>query len=264
MPDENQKQKGLFRASPKLTFLLGLFIGIAILSTAGFLVTLTILLGRGGSGSDNTNSAVLSANTNKNTNTSQVAQVDLSKLSKVTDLDHIRGNKEAPLTIVVFADFQCPYCGRFHNSMKQLLSEYEGKVRWVYRHFPLSSIHPQAQSAAEASECAAEQDKFWEYVDKLLENQSSLGENYYPQLAEELGLGITQFQDCLNTNKFQDLVSSQYTEATLVGGQGTPYSILIDQDGNKETINGAVPYEDYTSSQGETLPGLKSIIESKL
>src|SRR5712691_9566756 len=88
----------------------------------------------------------------------------------------VRGPENAPVTMVEFSDFQCPFCGRFFAETEgALLKKYDGKIRFVYRHFPLDSIHPFAQGAALASECANEQNKFWEYHDLLFQNQQQLG-----------------------------------------------------------------------------------------
>ncbi|MEK7510134.1 MAG: thioredoxin domain-containing protein [Patescibacteria group bacterium] len=95
----------------------------------------------------------------------------------VTENDHIRGSFNAPVTLVEFSDFQCPFCARFHPTVQQALQEYGDKVRWVYKHFPLDQIHPQATPAAEASECIAEQkgnEGFWEFADAVFENQDRL------------------------------------------------------------------------------------------
>jgi protein-disulfide isomerase len=88
----------------------------------------------------------------------------------ITDKDYIRGNTNAPITIVEFSDFQCPFCKRFHPSLQQVVDEYKDQVRWVYKHFPIDQIHPQARPAAEAAECAGEQGgskAFWEFSDAL-------------------------------------------------------------------------------------------------
>ncbi len=90
-------------------------------------------------------------------------------LTPISTKDHIRGKINAPVTIVEYSDFSCPFCKQFHPSLVRALSEYDGKVRWVYRHFPLINIHPHALSQAKAAECAGEQGKFWEYADALFE-----------------------------------------------------------------------------------------------
>lgn len=94
----------------------------------------------------------------------------------ITEKDHIRGNPNAQITIVEFSDFQCPFCRRFHPTVQQALAEYGDQIRWVYKHFPLDQLHPQARPAAEASECIAEQkgnDGFWQFADEVFKSQES-------------------------------------------------------------------------------------------
>jgi len=152
--------------------------------------------------------------------------------------DHVKGNPEAPITVVEFSDFQCPYCEKFHPSMQQITKEYPEKVRWVYKHFPLSSIHPHALSTALASECAGEQGKFWEFADKLFENSSNLGDGLYKEIASELGLNIENFNECLSSEKYAEKIKADYQEGVRLGVRGTPTSFI-----NGRIIPGALPYE---------------------
>ena len=163
-------------------------------------------------------------------------------VAAVTDADHVRGDKNAPVTIVEYSDFECPFCSRFHPTMVQLTEEYKGKVRWVYRHFPLS-FHPQAEPSAEASECASEQGKFWEYADKLFENQSLLGDAYYKQLATELKLNTKKFEECMTSDRGLAIVRSQSQSGATAGVNGTPGSFIIDANGGVQAVRGALPYE---------------------
>ncbi|MDP3770960.1 MAG: DsbA family protein [bacterium] len=156
----------------------------------------------------------------------------------VSDRDHVRGSKDAKVTIVEWSDFQCPFCARFHPSVVRAVQEYPGKVRWVYRHFPLDSIHPQARPSAEASECAAEQGKFWEFTDKLIERQPQLGADLYKTLAKELGLNESKFNDCVSSRKYQQKVTDDEQAGLAVGVRGTPGSFV-----NGIEVPGAVPYE---------------------
>ena len=160
---------------------------------------------------------------------------------KISEKDHIRGNFEASATIVEYSDFQCPFCARFHQTMKQILVDYPEKVRWVYKHFPLDQIHSQARLAAEASECVWEQkgnEGFWQFADGLFENQERLGKSLYQELAEKLGLNMDQFNDCLSSRKYKDKVEADYQEGIKAGVRGTPGNFV-----NGEAIFGAVPYE---------------------
>ena len=160
--------------------------------------------------------------------------------------DHLRGNPEAPVTIVEFSDFQCPFCERFHKTVQQVLADYPDQVRWVYKHFPLDSIHSQARSAAEASECAWEQKGnkgFWQFADLLFENQQKLGKGLYQELAKELGLDEEQFNTCLSSRKYKDKVEVDYQQGIKAGVRGTPGSFV-----NEQEIPGAVPYETLKSA----------------
>ncbi len=119
--------------------------------------------------------------------------------------DHIRGNPNAPVKLVEFSDFECPFCKRFHPIMKRLMEEYgkEGKVAWVYRHFPIDSLHSKARKEAQAAECANElggNEAFWTFTDKLFavtpsNNRLDLG--LLPRVAEEIGLDRAAFEACL-------------------------------------------------------------------
>lgn len=174
---------------------------------------------------------------------------NIEKIKEISETDHIRGDKNAPIKIVEFSDLECPFCKNFHDTMKRILSEYNGKVAWIYRHFPIAQLHPKAEKSAEASECAAEiggEEKFWAYVDRYFEitpsnNQIDLAK--LPQIAEDIGLDRGQFENCLNSGKFKEKINSQTQDAINSGANGTPYSVIINQNNEKSAINGAYPYE---------------------
>ena len=173
------------------------------------------------------------------------------------DDDPFLGDDNAPVTIVEFSDFQCPYCSRFRDQTFDLIKENyidTGKVRFVYRDFPLSSIHPMAQKAAEASECADEQDKFWEYHDKLFAGQSSFSVDSFKQWAKDLGLDATKFNSCLDSGKYTNEVKSDLADATASGGSGTPYFLI----GNTQ-LSGAYPFDEPSAPSD-----FKRAIESQL
>jgi len=159
---------------------------------------------------------------------------------KITKDDHIRGNFDASITLVEFSDFECPFCGRHFPTLNKILSDYQGKVRLVYKHFPLG-FHPNAQKAAEASECAWEQGKFWEYHDKVFENQASgLSLEKFKQWAKELGLNTKKFNDCLDSGKYAQKVQADYQEGLQKGVNGTPATFV-----NGQLVSGALPYESF-------------------
>lgn len=162
--------------------------------------------------------------------------------------EHVRGDIDAPVTIVEFSDFQCPFCLKFHPTMMQVMQNYQGQVKWVYKHFPLDSVHPQARPAAEASECAAEQNKFWEFADGLFENQSKLGETLYKDLASQFGLDMNQFEYCVSSRKYKDKVEQDLQQGIALGVEGTPGNFI-----NGQSVPGAVPYETLKSSIDQAL-----------
>ncbi|MEK7663844.1 MAG: DsbA family protein [Patescibacteria group bacterium] len=159
----------------------------------------------------------------------------------ITSENHIRGNVSAPITLVEFSDFECPFCESHVPTLERILSEYKDKVRLVYKHFPLTNIHPNAQKAAEASECASEQGKFWEYHDILFKNQKSgLGIDKFKSWAVQLGLNASQFNNCLDSSKYKSKVDADTAEGASKRVNGTPATFI-----NGELVEGAVPYESF-------------------
>ncbi|MEI6511365.1 MAG: thioredoxin domain-containing protein [Candidatus Uhrbacteria bacterium] len=153
--------------------------------------------------------------------------IAVSKIPAVdAKTDHIQGDVNAAVTIVEYSDFQCPFCERFHPTLKQMLVDYKGKVRWVYRYFPLS-FHPEAVNAAVAAECAGQQGKFWEYGDKLIDNQSTLGADLYKKLAADLGLDANKFASCQADKSITDLVNKVSAGGGAAGVNGTPGSFIF-------------------------------------
>lgn len=152
-----------------------------------------------------------------------------------------RGPENAPVTIVEFSDFQCPYCGREYPVVERLMKEYEGKVRLVFRHFPLE-FHPFAQKAAEAGACAADQDgdKFWKLHDRMFTNQQKLAVDDLKGYAKEVGLDSARFDKCLDGAEKRALVEADEKAGQEAGVTGTPAFFV-----NGVFINGAVPYEQF-------------------
>jgi len=171
-------------------------------------------------------------------------------IKPIRDDDHILGNPDAPVKLVEFSDTECPFCKRFHPTMKQVMDEYgkNGQVAWVYRHFPLDQIHPKARKEAEATECANElggNQKFWAYVDRLFEvtpSNNNLDPAELPKIAEYVGLDVAKFNSCWNSGKYAQHVADDLADAINSGGQGTPYNIVIAKSGKKFVVSGAQPY----------------------
>ncbi len=165
----------------------------------------------------------------------------------ISDADHVLGNRNAPIKIIEYSDLECPFCKRFHPTLQQAVTEYQGKVAWVYRHFPLDSLHPKARKEAEASECADElggNEKFWAYIDRLYEvtpSNNGLDPVELPKIAEYVGLNKAAFEQCLASGKHASTVESDVQDAITAGGRGTPYSVVVSQSGKTFPVSGALP-----------------------
>lgn len=175
---------------------------------------------------------------------------NLEQMNPVTTEDHIRGDANAPVKIVEYSDTECPFCKRFHTTMQQVMEEYgkNGKVAWVYRHFPLDQLHSKARKEAEATECAAElggNDKFWAYLDRLMEvtpANDGLDPAELPKIAEYVGLDKSKFNECLSSGKYTQKIEDHVQNAVATGGNGTPWSIVVSAKGKKYPLSGAQPY----------------------
>lgn len=167
----------------------------------------------------------------------------------VSEDDHIMGNPDADIIIVEYSDYECPYCSQFHPTMEQVMEEYgnEGKVAWVYRHFPIDQIHPDARAASEASECVYDQlgnDGFWAFSKALFSDQANnLAPEKMKEIATGLGVDEAQYQNCVDTNQFAEKVEADYQDGLLIAQAdpqfGTPYSLIITKDGIQAPIRGA-------------------------
>lgn len=157
----------------------------------------------------------------------------------------------APITIIEFSDYQCPFCGKWYNDVwSRLKIDYAGKVRFVYRDFPLFSVHPEAGPAAEAAECAGDQNKYFEFHDLLFSDQSNLGQATYEKYAIQLGLDMTKFKECLTTGKYKPEISSDYEFASTLGVNSTPTFFI-----NGIPLVGAQPYEVFKQLIDKELAG---------
>lgn len=151
-----------------------------------------------------------------------------------------KGRKDAPVTLVEFTDFHCPFCGRAVATLKDVMREYDGKIRWVFRDFPIASLHPRAPKAAEAARCAGEQGKFWEYHDLLFEGQSQATIEDFKRSAEQLKLDPKSFGQCLDSGKHQAAVEADVQEGARLGVTGTPTFFI-----NGRILVGAQPLESF-------------------
>jgi len=178
----------------------------------------------------------------------QAAQVTAS-----VDDDPFLGDENAPVKLIEFSDYQCPFCGRFYSqTLPQLKSEYfdTGKVQFVYRDFPLDSIHPFATPAAEAAECVRDaaggsNEAYFEYHDKIFNNVQSLSDASLKQWAQELGYDI---DSCLSSGKFKAEVRKDLADAQAAGGRGTPYFVIVDKNGKGIPLSGAQPFSAFDAA----------------
>jgi len=197
-------------------------------------------------------------------NTAATAEADSGQpinVKPVTKEDHILGNPNAPVILIEFSDLECPFCKRFHETMKRIMEVYgeDGKVAWVFRQFPLASLHSKAHKEAEATECARElggQLKFWEYTNKIFEitpSNNGLDLALLPQIAEDVGLDRDAFEDCLQSGRQTSAVEEDLQDGLNAGARGTPFSVILTKDGKTRPISGALNFDT-----------MKAIIEEAL
>jgi protein-disulfide isomerase len=251
----NDQSNDLVNGTRRTSFFLGLMCGIAGMSTLALVGFFALAFSGQGVklGSNNTN-------TNANSNVNAVANVNTAdtgggtvptaNVPSVTADDHVKGSANAKVTLIEYSDFQCPYCLNHKSTIDQILKDYGDKVRLVFRQFPLTSIHPEAEKAAEASECAAEQGKFWEMYEKIFADNAAgtMSVDKWKEEAKNLKLNTTQFNNCLDSGKYASKVSQEAAGGESAGVQGTPATFV-----NGELISGAVPYAQF-----------KQVIDSKL
>lgn len=178
--------------------------------------------------------------------------------------DWVRGNKNARVAFVEYSDLECPFCKRFHPTAKQLMQAYGDKIMWVYRHFPLDSIHSKARNEAAASECAGKlggNDKFWSYIDKVYEitpGNNGLDPAKLPEIAGQLGLNVGAFTACLSKGDTLSLVSADSDAGEAAGISGTPASFFLDTKTGEVVENaGAVPYEQLKATLDQFIASRK-------
>jgi protein-disulfide isomerase len=157
-----------------------------------------------------------------------------------TDGAPVRGAAGAPVALVEFSDFQCPFCAQAQATLKQILERYPGKVKLVYRDLPLDAIHPQARRAAEAARCARDQGKFWEYHDMLFGHFPQAAPDDLKQYAQQVGLDLTKFEGCLSGGVHKAAVQRDVDEGSRLGITGTPAFFV-----NGRPLEGAQPLEAF-------------------
>ena len=223
-------------------FYTGLFLGIAVSAVVGLGATLNLVMGGRalavGGGAVAAPSAVAPT-------PSAQAPVAAGPLKPIGASDHVIGAKNAKVTLVEYSDFQCPFCSRHLPTVKQALKDFPNDVNLVYRHYPLS-FHPEAQKAAEASECAAKlggNDAFWSMHDELFAGQATLSRSLYTELAKKLGLNTGDFDKCVDGGEMAARVNTDLNEGTTAGVEGTPATFV-----NGMLVSGAIPYSELKAA----------------
>lgn len=237
--------------SPKRAFVGGIVVGVLVLCTIGFFILLGVVL-KG----DKTGAAPFALGTDPSAPLAgggDPTPPPAGPLKEVSKDEHIRGSKDAKVTIVEYSDFECPFCKNFHETMVEVLASNKD-VRWVYRHFPLS-FHPSAQPTAEASECVAElggNDAFWKFADAAFGKGGAHSTSDIENYARTAGVDAGKFKKCVESGKYRDKVNQQLQEGQSAGVQGTPGNFVVGPNGTRE-LPGAVP----ASSVQAAIDGVK-------
>lgn len=158
--------------------------------------------------------------------------------------DHIIGSPSAPVVLIEYSDFQCPFCQLIYPTIKKIVDDSNGQVAWVMREFPLVQIHPNAGPAANAAECIAAQagsTGFWKFADTIFANQSKMSDAFYASIAQGLGINMSQYNTCVQNSQYQKQIDADAAEAQSAGGQGTPFTIVLNtKTGKAVPVSGAV------------------------
>ena len=245
----------IFTLSPKINFWLGFLISFSVFSLILNVFFASSLFKSNQAKAEDINQNAVAKNNVGNNDTNPSPSINPNTAGTtvqnfdITKKDHVRGDFNAPVTLVEFSDFECPYCEKHFPTLSRILDDYPGKVRLVYKHFPLANLHPNAQKAAEASECADEQGKFWEYHDKLFAGQpAGFSLDKFKQWAKDLGLKTDQFDNCLDSGKYAQKVRTDAQEGQQKGVQGTPATFV-----NGRLVSGALPYDSFKQLVDTTL-----------
>ena len=243
-----EKEKNMFGDNPKLSFFLGLFVGIAVISTIAAVVLVVTMMDGNGFDFVKSDKADTIAADDADDPTAQPTQ-EAVNVPEVNSEDNVKGKDNAKVTLISYSDFECPYCAKFRDTMDELLDEYGNDVRLVFRHFPLS-FHANARSAAMAAECAGEQDMFWEMYQEIFDANElgTMSVDAWKQAAEDLGLDTDQFDECLDSEKYANKINEQMQAGVEAGVRGTPATFI-----NGMMVSGALPYDT-----------IKQVIESEL
>ena len=192
----------------------------------------------------------------------------------ITGADHIKGNPEAPIKIVEYSDTECPFCKNFHTTMHSIIDTYgkTGQVAWVYRHFPIASLHKKAHTEAAVTECVAQQkgeDAFWNILDDIYETTPSndgLSNETLMALAQKTGVEQTTLNTCITSEETINALKQSVADATKAGASGTPYSVIITDTILSETqITALIEFNDnLTGGQGQQIIGVDTTDKNKV
>jgi len=247
----------LHKFNKHLFFIIGLLI---LLATVGY-----FLFGKQTANNNQqqaqTQQAAVGDQAKENVKLNPDESVQFKPVREISADDHLWGEISAPVKIIVYDDFECPFCADYYDTLETAKKEFGNKLVIALRHFPLVNIHVYSMKAAEASECAAEQGKFWEMYHKLFENNKAgiLSELQFKEDAKSLELDTAKFDQCLFQEKYKDKVNEQMLEARSFNVNGTPTTFV-----NGEIVVGAYPMDDFTGSDGAKTEGLRSIINRQL
>ena len=184
-----------------------------------------------------------------------VNQKKVGAPSPITKDDHVLGNPNAEITMFEYSDTECPFCKKFHATMVRLMDQYgkNGKIKWVYRHFPLDSIHSKTRKESEATECAAElggEEAFWTYINRIYEitpANNGLDVAELPKIAEFAGIDVNNFNECLSSGRYAQKVENDFQDGLQAGVEGTPHTVIADKNGNLIPLSGALSYDQLVA-----------------
>jgi protein-disulfide isomerase len=219
------------------------FVPVSIL-TAGFMIAASVIYAFGNRNANNGNPA-------QNNNQNQLANVGAVAAQQISGRDIVLGNSNAEVTLIEYADYQCPFCAHFFSQTEPLLKKdyvQTGKAKMVFRNYQF--LGPESFKAAEAAECAKDQGKFWEYHDALYtaeetdghENNGNLNRDLFVKLAGDLKLNLPAFERCIDSNKYADLIKKDFADAQAAGVNSTPVTFI-----NGQKLVGAQPYPQFQS-----------------
>ncbi|MBU1132192.1 DsbA family protein [Patescibacteria group bacterium] len=220
-------------STSKTNFLLGFFIGMAVVSVIGFFVLLIVVFSNG---------QPVDLAAKAQAIDEQVVDDGAgvyNEVPPVTNEDYFEGGENASVVVIEYTDFECPYCYRHYETTKQLVEAYGDKIKLVVRHYPLP-FHANAQKASEAAECAGEQGKFWQMYDALFaaNNAKDMSVDKWKATAKTLGMNTANFNDCLDSGKYADYIQQVAAAGAGAGVEGTPATFI-----NGNFVSGAVPFD---------------------